>query len=715
MSAPTDASNQTPMPLVHAATIARPARATRPGVTRILVVDDEYVNRAVLAKLVSKDGHEVESVEDGARALDALATSAFDMVLLDIRMPQQDGFDVLRRIRQQYSEAELPVIMVTAHDDSATVVKALDMGANDYITKPLDLPVARARIRMQLRFRESQLALKKSEERYALVAKGTNDGLWDWDLDTNKVFYSPRWQTLVAINGELCDSPEDWLTRIHPEDRLRVENEIANHLAGLSPLFETEMRMRHSEETYRWMLCRGLAVFDDQNIPHRMAGSLTDITEGKVADALTGLPNRVLFRERLNRCFQKHRRNLGWSFGLFYLDLDNFKQINDCLGHDTGDRLLVAVARRLESALREADSFVCRLGGDEFSIIIEDIKHQKNAIGVAERVISSVSAPISLGSGREVFPSVSVGIVTSLDECQDPESFLQAADTAMYHAKEQGKSCYRVFDPDMRADVTRKLDIESELRLALQRQSLHLDYQPIVDLQTQEITGVEALIRWHHPTLGNISPADFIPIAEESGVIIELGKQVLSMACSCVKKWIAERPELSGLQLYVNTASRQLSDPELCNDIRKVLKQTGLPASNLTLEVTEATIQNNPSSVDVLELFNEMGLKVAIDDFGTGYSSLSYIHSLSPDAIKIDRSFVDQLATSNDKQTVVSAFIKVVDSLNLDVVAEGVETEAQSDLLRSMGCRFAQGYHYSKPLDETSMAGLLGKPLSPQS
>ena len=673
-----------------------PERAAEP--ITVLVVDDEPANRLILKKMLRGIGYAAIDAADGQAALDAIQRQRFDLVLLDISMPVMDGFEALRRMRLRHSPTDLPVIMVTASNESEQIVTAFKLGANDYVTKPIDHAVTLARIQMHIRFAQAQVALKKSEERYALVARGTNDGLWDWDLTTNEVYYSPRWHSMVGV--EECDSsPNAWLERIHSEDRPRVESELRKHIAGQSEHLEAELRIRHADGSYRWMLCRGQAVWNEKNVATRIAGSLTDITGGKVADALTGLPNRVLFRERLDRCAAKKQRRSENDFALMYLDLDNFKHINDSMGHDAGDRLLVAIARRLESSLRDADSFVSRLGGDEFAIILEGINKVEDAEQVAKRIVSSVNSPISLGSGREIFASVSVGISTSIDGIDDAAGLLQAADAAMYHAKQQGKSCYRVYDPEMRKSENQRIDIATELEIAVENESFYVHYQPIVDLQSMQMTGVEALVRWTHPRFGNIEPATFVPIAEENGAIVEIGRQVLRIACRQMVQWHKTNQAHEHLRLNVNLSSRQLCDPDLFDDISGVLKETGMAADLLRLEVTEKSImRNSDKCATVLARLRRNGVRIAIDDFGTGFSSLAYLHDLSPDLVKIDRSFVDQLTTSLDKQTIVGAIIALATGLNLNVIAEGVETEEQRKLLTEMGCTRAQGFLFSRPM-----------------
>src|SRR5437660_1257585 len=351
-------------------------------------------------------------------------------------MPEISGLDALKTLREAYSPIELPVIMVTAKNQSEDIVKALDMGANDYLTKPIDFPVAVARIGTQLSHKREQEALRESEERYALAAQGANDGLWDWNVLTNFVHYSTRWTAMLGCQeGEVGGGPKEWFDRIHDADRERVKHEIAAHQKGLTPHFESEHRMLHKDGSFRWMLSRGLAVRDASGKTLRMAGSQTDITEGKVSDPLTGLPNRLLFIDRLGRVIKHARRRKDHLFAVLFLDLDGFKMINDSVGHLIGDQLLLGVANRLEKCLRATDTVarlgesftVARLGGDEFTVLLDDLKDPNDAKRAAERLMKALTAPFVLG-GKEVFTSVSIGIALSNPAYEQPEDILPDAD-----------------------------------------------------------------------------------------------------------------------------------------------------------------------------------------------------------------------------------------------------------------------------------------------
>lgn len=692
MSNAAQAPNSVPRP-----SGSRPFRAPRPVA---LIVDDEQTNLDILTNILSDNGYETRLARTGEEAILTFADEHVDLVLLDILMPGMDGFEVLRRFRTESNQTELPVIMVTASTDSSQIVKAFEMGANDYLTKPVDVAVTLARISMQMRLRDAQAALRESEERYSLAARGANDGLWDWNLNTGEVYYSPRWLGMLGLEeSETPDTVDLWLNRIHDEDRLRVEMELTQHLSGDTEHFEAELRMAHTDGGFRWMLCRGLAVRNGEGKALRMAGSLTDITEGKVADALTSLPNRVLLLERLQRCIDRDRREEDGRFALLYLDLDNFKIVNDSLGHDAGDRLLVAFARRLEGCVRHADSVVSRLGGDEFAVLLERVHKQEDATHVAERIIESVAVPFALGGSREVFTAASIGISMGSDRCREAIELLQEADTAMYQAKSLGKSRYCVYDPVMKERITARMEIETELRNAVARGELVLHYQPIFQMATGRLAGFEALVRWRHPRLGLVSPQAFIPVAEETGQIVPIGRWILEEAARQMAAWREEDPRFEELTFSVNLSIRQVIDPRFEEHLVETLESAGLPGRSLSLEMTESAIlEKMDEAVAMLSRLRQRGVSVALDDFGTGYSSLTQLYRLPLDVLKIDQSFVSKIIPCIENRTIVRAIINLAENLNLDVIAEGIETAQQKRLLDSMGCRHAQGYFFSRPL-----------------
>src|SRR4030088_642115 len=461
---------------------------------RLLIVDDNELNRDMLARRLARKGYEILLADNARQLPQRVKEDAVDLVLLDIEMPEISGLEALKILRETYSPIELPIIMVTAKNQSEDVVKALDLGANDYVTKPIDFAVALARIGTQLSHKRAQEGLRESEERYAMAARGANDGLWDWNLQDNVVYFSPRWKIMLGYQeNEIGDKPDEWLNRIHDADRERVNEEIAAHQKGLVPTFESEHRVLHKDGTFRWRLCRGLAVRNGSGTTSRMAGWQTDITEGKVSDPLTGLPNRLLFADRLGRLIKLVNRRKGYWFAVLFLDLGGFKMINDSLGHLVGDQLLVGVATRLEKCLRATDTIarlgegfiVARLGGDEFTVLLDDVKDPSEAKRSADRLMKALASPSLLG-GKEVFTSVSIGIALSNPSYEQAEDILRDADTAMYRAKSTGKARYEIFDADMRASVVARLLFSMDLRLALEHGEFNNVYQPIASLAAGE-------------------------------------------------------------------------------------------------------------------------------------------------------------------------------------------------------------------------------------
>jgi diguanylate cyclase (GGDEF)-like protein/PAS domain S-box-containing protein len=567
-------------------------------------------------------------------------------------------------------------------------------------------------------------ALRESEERYALAAHGANDGLWDWKLDTNEIYFSPRWTRMLGYSDNdvwsdraAWGSPDAWFSRIHPADRDRVRAQLEAHCRGTTPEFSSEYRIRHAGGTYVWMLSRGIAVRNHSGVPVRIAGSQTDITEGKVADTLTDLPNRLYFLDKLESVIAARGTPGARPFSVLFLDLDRFKLVNDSLGHAAGDQLLTGVARRLRACVRGPDaagrsgrapSTVARLGGDEFAILIEGLRDESDAAAVAERILRRLSAAFTI-DGRQVFAGVSIGIAAG-DSGETPEDLLRNADTAMYHAKARGRGRYEVFDPGMREKAMARMELEADLKRSMERGEFVLHYQPKVALADQRITGFEALIRWQHPTRGLLYPAEFISIAEDTGLIVPLGRWILTEACRQMAEWHRAMPRRPALSVSVNISFKQLAEPGLAQDIERILAETGLSPAGLRVEMTESSLMENAeTAVATLRRLKELNIGLEIDDFGTGYSSLSYLRQLPFDTVKIDRSFVRELGAADDSAEIVGTILQLAKSMNLDVVAEGVETSEQLALLRKMGCRLGQGYYFSRPVDAERAGWLVGE------
>lgn len=692
------------------------SNAVPPSLGRLLVVDDEEMNRDMLSRRLEIEGYETACADGGAAALELLAAGNFDAVLLDAMMPGMSGDEVLAEIRKTQSILELPVLMVTAKSQSEDMVQAFEHGASDYITKPINFPVALARISAHVASRKMAARLRESEMRYSLSAQGANDGLWDWDLIAGRVHFSDRWKSMLGFEpAEISDDANEWFNRIHPDDLQHVRQALADHQAGLTPQFESEHRMLHRDQSYRWMLSRGMAVRDAAGKQTRMAGSQTDITRGKAADPLTGLPNRVMFMEHLSATVKAAQAQRGAPFAVLFFDLDRFKVVNDSLGHLAGDELLVTVAKRLESCLRRSDVLsrvnerctVSRFGGDEFVVLLKGLSSPENATLVADRILEVLAEPLML-RGQEVNISASIGVAVATGGDASADDLLRDADTAMYQAKSQGKSRWCLFDQSMRKQAIDRLALEADLLKGIERGEFHIHYQPIVEMPGKRITGFEALLRWKHPTRGNVPPVEFIPIAEEIGFIVDLGAWVLEQACRQARQWQIEFPAYGQLFMSVNVSTLQFASPDLIDHVRECLEATGLDGRCLKLEITESALMTDTNLAAArLEQLRALGVTISLDDFGTGYSSLSYLQSLKIDNLKIDRSFIAQLGQSDESTEIVRTIINLAHNLGMQVTAEGIEEQQQHAQLNAMTCESGQGYHYSRPIPQTDVANLL--------
>jgi diguanylate cyclase (GGDEF)-like protein/PAS domain S-box-containing protein len=557
--------------------------------------------------------------------------------------------------------------------------------------------------------RRTQDALQRSEERYALAASGSNGGLWEWDLQKQRMYYSPRWAQIMGMSeADLEGKPEEWFDRVHPRDSDLLRQEIASHLSGQVPHFECEFRILHSDGAYRWVLSRAMMRKGADGKPDRMAGSLEDITsrkraeeqlmQGALYDSLTGFPNRALFLDRLRRAIQRSQKSANGQYvGVLHLDIDRFKLINDSLGHEAGDELILAVGRALEDSLHARDT-LARLGGDEFAILMEGYQDLNVFPRMAERIVQRLSQPIRIRS-QEVFVSLSIGIAVSERMQDHPDDLLRDAETAMYRAKSQGKGRHVVFNQGMHEFAAAHLQLETSLRRAVEREEFRVYYQPILDISTGTVAGFEALVRWQNPEKGIVNPAVFIPLAEETGLIVEIGRFVLREACRQFVEWRQRSPKLENLFVSVNLSVRQFSLPDIVDQVRTILFDTGLPGEALKLEITESVILESTNlATDKLHLLHDLGAQLSIDDFGTGYSSLSYLHQFPFDNLKIDRSFVSRMADAPERIAIVKTIVQLAKSLGMDAVAEGIETPAQLLGLRSMGCKYGQGFLFSKPV-----------------
>ena len=563
--------------------------------------------------------------------------------------------------------------------------------------------------------KSAEAALRESEERYSLAVRGANDGLWDWNLNSGEIYFSPRWSSMLGYEeGEVRSSPEEWFERVHPQDLSKLQTAINLHLDGDTPHFECEYRIRHANNDYLWMLCRGLAVRNANGRAYRMAGSQTDITDRKwveerlahdaLHDALTGLPNRVLFIDRLSQRLEYAKRHSDELFAVLFMDLDRFKVINDSLGHSVGDTLLASIARHLRIILRPDDT-ISRLGGDEFAILLNRVNDVSDTIRIAERILAQLKSTDILRSvSRSSTASVGIALYTSI--YSEPQELLRDADSAMYRAKALGGGRYQIFDSTMYENAVALMQLEADLKLAVENQEWQVYYQPIISLESGEVTGVEALVRWIHPKRGMILPLDFISVAEETGLITQIGTYVLREACEQVKIW--RNNSHSKLWVAVNISGRQFQDKNLTKVVEETLREAGLSGDGLRLEITESVAMKDlVHSIRVLSDLNKLGVNISLDDFGNGYSSLNYLKQFPLRVLKIDRSFIQDNDSNQNAEAITSAIIFMGQTLNLEVVAEGVETEEQLKFLKSQFCDEAQGFLFGRPMPAEEFGQLL--------
>lgn len=562
-----------------------------------------------------------------------------------------------------------------------------------------------------------EVALRESEERYALAVRAANDGLWDWNLKKGQIYYSPRWKQMLGYaDDEITDSPNEWFNRVHPDDITQLRTNISAHIKGLSAHFECEYRIQHSNGTYRWMLSRGMAVIGLDKVALRLAGSQTDVTLRKQAedkllhdafhDSLTELPNRALFIDRLKHVIERSKRDSRNIYAVIFLDLDRFKDVNDSLGHLTGDQLLVATAHLLKSILRPMDT-VARLGGDEFVILLEDIHDVSDVTRVSDRVQKKLMMATLLPN-HTIFMSASMGIVLSTTGYSRPEDVLRDADTAMYRAKENGRARYEIFDSAMREQIMMRLEIESALRQAIEKELLDVYYQPVVDVKIGRIVWFEALVRWQHAERGLLTPDEFITLADDTGQIIQLDRLVMRKAAAQLVKWQKQFVNEPPFGVSVNISGKHITQPDFVEYIVQTLEQTGLNPSSLNLEITENAVMGNYDIIlEVLDKLKAHGIQVQIDDFGVGYSSLNYLSHSAIKVLKIDRSFISKILKDPNYMKIVQAIIKLTHGLSLTVVAEGVETKEQLAQLSKLECEYIQGKLISMPEDEQKISVLL--------
>jgi diguanylate cyclase (GGDEF)-like protein len=618
-----------------------------------------------------------------------------DLLLLRVRT-RADG-DFIRDLRQNCASDQLPIVFLVDPGDEALVEHCLACGGDDFLTVPVHSAELLARVRSQLARARAIAAGRLERERFALAVAGSSDGIWDLSLENDDLFMSARCFELLGRSGEQgFRHLADWLAIIHPDDVDQFQVELRNHLEGITLSLQLECRMQHKNQTYRWFLVRGTGQRNATGKAFRIAGSLTDISERKLTDAMTGLPNRIVLYDRLNQTIVKNRRKASANFGIILLQIDRYETMREAYGQVFCDAVQKVVAQRLVGTLRTTDTLTI-MGENTMCILLDVMRDDTDLVRVAHRVRAAAEEPITLGD-ESVLLSLSIGMAQAQAHHQSAEDLIRDATAALNKARAEGGGQEVVFDPDMQRRARDRLRIEAELHLALKRQELLLLYQPIFDLISGRLAGFEALVRWKHAQRGLIPPMEFIPIAEETGLIVPIGTWVIQEACRQGRQWLDQNPA-ANLFISVNVSSRQLDGPALPEIVRQALRQSELAPEHLKLEITESAVMRDfELTLKLLTRLKEIGVGLSLDDFGTGYSSLSLLRRLPVDTLKVDRSFVTAMTTDASGVQMVEAILQLAKLFGLKVVAEGIEHEEEERLLKERGCEFGQGWRYGRPL-----------------
>jgi diguanylate cyclase (GGDEF)-like protein len=691
--------------------------------TRVLLADADGRSRSALARVLRKDGLEVLEVKEGAEAVETFQTAKPDVVVLDAAKPRSYGLEACALIREMEGGRNLPILVITRPNDTEAADRAFEAGATDFSTKPIATRMLRQRIRFLLRTAEATEALIRSDARLEAAQRIARLGTWEIAEGEENVVLSAQAARLLGLEEDLDRLPlEEFLGRLEEDSRRFFADEIVRARKEGGSL-RCDGRLVLPEGRERAVHVQAETVPGREGVP-LLAGTIQDVTEHEEArdeirmlayyDGLTGLPNRALFNETLQGALARARRRQG-MLAVLFVDLDHFKRINDTMGHSAGDKLLEAVARRLRDVVRTEDvvsrpeteeaSEVARLGGDEFILLAADLELPEDAAHVARRILEALRSPVPLPGG-EVFVSASVGISIFPQDGDDVEELFKNADAALYHAKDSGRNNYQFYSPRLNAAALERLNLERSLRVALENGEFVLHYQPQVAAREGRVVGVEALVRWQHPEMGLFAPEQFIGVAEETGLIQGIGEFVLREACSQLQAWAAAG--LPEVRMAVNISGRQFRDPGFLASVRAALREGGVPPDRVEIEITESVLMEEASAaVGILESLASEGVRVAIDDFGSGYSSLAYLKRFPIHALKIDRSFIRDIATDSDDAAIVTAVVALGHALDLEVIAEGVETPVQREYLHEHDCDLMQGYIFGKPMPSEEMEELL--------
>jgi len=669
---------------------------------RILVVEDETIVALDLQNSLKILGYEVVgTATSGAEAIAKAEQTHPDLVLMDIIL--KGNMDGIQTADVIHSRMDVPVIFLTACTDENTLQRAKITEPFGYLIKPFEERELHSHIEIALYKHRMEKQLRESEDRYFLATQGANDGLWDWDVQCQQIYFSPRWKSMLGYSDrEIGNFPMEWFNRVHPADRAQVEKSIAQHLAGTNSHFESEYRILDARGVYRWVLCRGLARRDENGKAYRIAGSQTDITDRKVYNPLTGLPNKILFLDRLENALRRVKPEIK-PFGVAIIEINGVKAVASSLGYVLADRLVCKIAQRIQECLASNDT-VAHFGDDDFVLLLEEVSDGKEAAIAASRLQHELEQSFQIDQ-QSLYIASHIGITLRTSSYTYPEELIRDAYTAMHRAKDSGKGRFEIFDSDMRSSAVARLKLEADLRSALEHKEFRIHYQPIIDLKTGRMAGIEALVRWRRQ--GRlIYPKDFLSIAESTDLLIPLERWVLLKACNQVVQW--GRKSKDSLTLNVNLCPKHYADPNLIGELHKALQQSGLDPKRLRLEITEEALMENTEIVEhTLSQIKEMNVQLHMDDFGTGYSSLSYLNRFPIDGLKVDRSFVGSLGLNEETWKIVQAIMSLGRNLDMELIAEGIENITQLHMLQTLQCEYGQGYYFAKPMEPEAIESLI--------
>lgn len=684
----------------------------------VLVIDDDPALRRTICSALRRESFEVRDAPDGISALEIFRNSVPDLVVLDVQMPGMDGFTTCRALRSLPGGRTLPIMVMTGNDDPDSVARAYEAGATDFISKPFHPRLLQDRVRFLLRAVGAFERLRRSERHLAIAQRIARLGNWVLELSAGRLESSGEARRLMGL-GEEPRTYADLHRHVLVDDRERTLSAFARALDRREG-YDLRYRIREEghEGALRWVQEHGEFVQDDDAGETLLIGTVHDITEQVQSqrriqelafqDVVTGRANRTRFTAALGDAVA-HAGETNGAFSVLFIDLDRFKRINDTLGHTVGDQLLRSAADRLDAVISGCqlgqDAMLARLGGDEFAVLASGVGDDEGSLELARKLVSALEVPFVVGE-YELVVSASVGVSRYPTDGQDAETLLRRADAAMYEVKDSGGNNVRVFNRSQRDGADERLWLEASLRKALDRNEFELYYQPKIDLQTNRMVSTEALIRWRHPDRGLISPGWFIPLAEETGLIVPIGEWVLKEACKQQREWMNMGLPLESVA--VNLSVKQLSLRNLTGLVQQALDDAGLPADALELEVTESMVMRDvTSAVATLARLKQIGVGIAIDDFGTGHASLRYLREFPVDTLKIDRAFVDGVCNDTDAAAIASMIISLGQLLGLKTVAEGIEQENQRDYLARGGCNVGQGYLFSPPVPAARLAAML--------